>query len=228
MNGHSTPIQVIQPGEYANVSIKLSAPVRGVAHVGNWLFLNSEGKPFGVGVPNSGTLWVEIKVDYPVVNAGPPSGDRGGAGSGQAGPSGCGHSQNPGFINQILADVNAARSEAGLLPLALDPQLSMAAQNHSVDMACSGVISHNGSDGLLWYDRVKAQGFANYTSARENIYAGNPDFGGDAAAAFGWWMNSPIHRANILFENVTHIGIGYAFYDKKDIQGYYTLVVARP
>ena len=233
MNGISTPLQTVNPKEYANISVKLYAPIRGGRQVGNWLFLNSEGKPFGVGVPNTGALWVDITVDYPIVSNPPSSSGSGSPNSGGSGvvttsPPTCDYSQNSEYISKIYALVNAARVEQGLLPLEIDTQLAQAAQIHSVDMACNGLISHNGSDGLLWYDRVKAQGFANYTTARENIYAGNPDFGGDADGTFKWWMNSPIHRANILFENVTHIGIGYAFYNQGDVHGYFTLVVARP
>ncbi len=232
MNGISSPIQTINPKEYANLSIKLNAPNRGGTHIGNWLFVNSEGKSFGVGVPNTGTLWVEIKVDYPSVSVSPGSGSTGssgkGSGSGSSTASACNFSPNADYINLILALVNGARIEQGLQTLEFDSQLAQAAQSHSIDMACNALISHNGSDGSLWYDRVKAQGFANYNSARENIYAGNPDFGGDAEGAFVWWMNSPTHRANILYENVSRIGIGYAFYDKGDIHGFYTMVVARP
>jgi uncharacterized protein YkwD len=94
-------------------------------------------------------------------------------------------------------------------------------------MACNDFISHNGSDGSTWYDRIKAQGYANYSSARENIYVGNPAFGGDAQGAFTWWMNSKIHHDNILYPTVTELGIAYVFNQNSTYAGYYTLDLAR-
>lgn len=229
MSGMVTTVQTVNPDETVNISIKLKAPIRGGKQVGNWMFLTPWGKVFGVGVPNNGTLWVDIQVDYPVSTASPDNGGTGSTSSSGSGSLGdCQYTTDDSYIQQILSLINAEREKNGLDPLSLDNQLTSAAQGHSVDMACHANISHNGSDGLLWYDRVKAQGFANYVTARENIYAGNPDFGGDAAGAFSWWMNSSIHRANILFANVTRIGIGYAYNAAIEIKGYYTMVVARP
>jgi uncharacterized protein YkwD len=87
--------------------------------------------------------------------------------------------------------------------------LAAAALAHSTDMACNDIVSHIGSDGSLWYNRVEAQGYANYNSSRENIYVGNPDFGGTADVAFNWWWNSQIHHDNILNPDVSQIGVAY-------------------
>ncbi len=228
MNGTTTTIPNINPQEYGNISIDLAAPQRGGPQAGYWLFLTNSGKVFGVGVPNNGTLWVKIVVDYPTPPPPPVESPGSGSSSGSNQNAACGFSQNADYVNQILALVNEARAQNGLNGLTIDAKLSAAALAHSSDMACSNQISHTGSDGSSWYDRVKAQGFANYVTARENIYAGTPDFGGDAKGAFTWWMNSQIHRDNILYATVTRIGIGYAFYANSDLQGYFTLIVARP
>jgi uncharacterized protein YkwD len=124
--------------------------------------------------------------------------------------------------------VNAARAENGLGSLALQSQLSTAALVHSRDMACAGFIDHDGSDGSTWYDRVTAQGYANSASARENIYVGDPAFGGTPQGAFNWWMNSQVHRDNILNANVSQVGIAYVYLKGSPYGGYYTLLVARP
>ena len=94
-------------------------------------------------------------------------------------------------------------------------------------MACNGFVDHNGSDGSTWYQRVAAQGYENSASARENIYVGDPAFGGTPQGAFDWWMNSQVHRDNILNPNVTEIGIGYVYLSGSPYGGYYTLVVAK-
>jgi uncharacterized protein YkwD len=94
-------------------------------------------------------------------------------------------------------------------------------------MACNNFMDHTGSDKSNFKERIKAQGYnASYTS--ENIYAGSPDFGGNAAGAFDWWMHSDIHRRNILSEKVTSIGIGVAFNPNSTYQAYFTLNFARP
>jgi len=95
-------------------------------------------------------------------------------------------------------------------------------------MACADFISHTGSDGSSWYDRVAGQEYANYTSARENIYVGPPDYGGTPQGAFDWWMDSAVHRENILNSWVTEVGIAYAYRSNSTYGGYYALVFARP
>ncbi|WRH65149.1 MAG: CAP domain-containing protein [Planktothrix sp. GU0601_MAG3] len=56
------------------------------------------------------------------------------------------------------------------------------------------------------WDRIKATGY-NYSWAAENIYASpaTPE------AAVEGWMNSPLHRDNILDPNLTEIGVGYYY-----------------
>ncbi len=94
-------------------------------------------------------------------------------------------------------------------------------------MACNDFIDHAGSDGSTWFDRVSAQGYT-YAYASENIYVGDPAFGGTPQGAFEWWMNSQVHRDNILYPDVSEIGVGYVFRPGSTYGGYYTLVFAKP
>jgi uncharacterized protein YkwD len=94
-------------------------------------------------------------------------------------------------------------------------------------MACNNFVDHSGSNGSSWYDRINAQGYV-FTSATENIYVGNPQFGGTTQGAFEWWMNSQIHRDNILAGKMTDIGVGYVFNADSEYGGYYTVNFARP
>ncbi len=142
-----------------------------------------------------------------------------------SGASACSATEDPGVSDQILTLVNAARQQNGLEALSISDALAAAARLHSLDMACTQNASHTGSDGSSWYERVGAQGYSYPGSARENIYAGDPAMGATAEGAFRWWMNSPVHHDNILWPDVTDIGIGYAYYNGL---GYYTLIVARP
>jgi uncharacterized protein YkwD len=221
------PLTDAAPGEFVNVSVEMTAPKRGGSQTGNWLFKNAAGQTFGLGAERSSFLWVTIFVDFgnqPVAGGGGTS--TGGTAGGGA-SAGCGSvSRSPDFENTILALVNQARTSRGLLALNLNSQLSEAAWRHSKDMGCNDFTSHNGSDGTNWYDRVRAQGFANYNSARENIYAGNVPFGADPQGTFNWWINSQIHRDNILFPTTTDIGVAVA-YNPNTQYAYYTLIVAR-
>jgi uncharacterized protein YkwD len=94
-------------------------------------------------------------------------------------------------------------------------------------MACKGFVDHKGSDGSTWYQRAEAQGYGNPASARENIYVGDPAFGGTPQGTLNWWMNSQIHRDNLLDPNATDIGLGYVYLSSSPYGGYYTAVLAR-
>jgi uncharacterized protein YkwD len=223
----SHPIQDVKVGEYFNLSLDLVASTRGGLDTGYWQFKNASGQTFGVGSGAQGLIWVQVTVDYPTPV--PTSGaETSGSSPGLPATGACPYTQNDDYVSQILASINAARAQNGLKALKLSDKLSAAALAHSIDMACNDFISHDGSDGSTWYDRVKAQGVANYTSTRENIYVGNPAFGGDAQGAFTWWMNSKIHHDNILYPTVTEVGIAYVYTASSTYGGYYTLDLARP
>lgn len=226
----STPIEDVKVNEYAQISVDLVAPARGGPDTGYWEFKNAAGQNFGVDSGGQGLIWVTITVDYPTPAPTPTGGSSGstGSGTGTATTGNCTYSLNDSYVSQLLTLINNARTQNGLPALTLSPKLNAAALAHSLDMACNNFISHNGSDGSTWYDRIKAQGFANYTTGRENIYVGDPSFGGDAQGAFTWWMNSKIHHDNIMYPTVTQVGIGYVYSASATYGGYYTLDLARP
>lgn len=221
------------PGEIRDISIDLTAPAYGGQYLGNWWFEDGQGRVFGTGASGKGALWTLINVTY-VGGSSPTGGSTGAAttptgGTGGTSPVGsCNATPDPAYASQILALINNARQANGLNPLSFNEQLNAAALQHSSDMACNNLLSHTGSDGSSWYQRVERQGFANSASARENIYAGDPSFGGDPNGAFNWWMNSQIHRDNILFRDISVIGIGYVYSPSSQFGGYYTAVFARP
>lgn len=218
----ANPIPLVQPGEQVDISIKMRAPNQGGLYTSLWEFENSDGKRFGVNSGGIDFIWAQISVTwYPEDSSVPGSSEI------PTPAGGCMIEQNPLFISQILALINDARIQNGLSALTLDSRLSTAAQAHSEDMACKDFMDHTGSDGSNWADRVKATGYA-YSYVSENIYAGDPAFGGDAQGAFDWWMNSQIHRDNILNPKITQIGIGFASSNNAQYKGRYTLDFARP
>jgi len=227
MNGAlSNTIPEVSPGEIIDISVNLIAPARGGEHTGNWEFQNSQGNRFGVGSGSTGYIWVQIQVNWYTVqntqtlNPQPIStiGNK----------TNCEASEDAGIEMQILSMINSARSEQGLPELSINTALQQAAVSHSLDMACQDFVDHTGSDSSTWYDRASEQGYANANSARENIYVGNPEFGGDAQGAFSWWMNSQVHRDNILLNTVSEIGIGYVYNQDSTYGGYFTALFAHP
>ncbi|MGN9762592.1 CAP domain-containing protein [Streptomyces sp. SD31] len=115
----------------------------------------------------------------------------------------------PGDLSRTAAEVveltNRERAGAGLRPLAVDPVLASAAQEHSADMVARAFYSHTSPEGSQPWDRAAAAG-STRRSIGENIACGQRS----PAEVVEGWMNSPGHRANILKRDFTHIGIGFA------------------
>jgi uncharacterized protein YkwD len=215
----SNPIPPVAPGEIVDISVQLTAPAQAGAYTGYWQFQAASGETFGVGHKRTGLMWIKIGVRSP--------------GRGQPTASttpiteSCTYMQQSDVEAQVLELINAARSQQGLKAYSLNSQLSKAALVHSIDMACQDFVGHNGSDSSTWNTRITTQGLA-YTRASENIYVGNPAFGGSPQGAFDWWMGSQVHRSNILDPAYTKIGIGYVYSAASTYGGYYTLVFSRP
>lgn len=220
------PLEPIPPGAVTDISVTLTAPPRGGVYRSNWEFRNPSGEHFGVGSSRNGPLWAEISVLFFI----PPAGETGGNPEATPEPvSGtCPATRDQSYEEQVLTLINQGRISLGLQPLSLQEALTAAAVEHSTDMACNNFVDHIGSDGNLWYARVERQGYANYNSARENIYVGNPEFGGTPAGAYQWWFNSSVHYANMFNPDVSEIGIGYVSNPEAEYFGYYTTVFARP
>jgi uncharacterized protein YkwD len=198
----------VTAGKIVDLSVKMAAPQSPGGYYSNWLLAGSDGSTFGTGAAKNGLLWTKIGVRtlFPVTGGQPV----------------CAYKTDPSVESQVLQLINEARQTQGLAPLKLNDKLSAAASGHSQDMACNDFVEHYGSDGSTWFGRIQAQG-VKYKDASENIYAGNPQFGGTAQGAFNWWMNSQVHRDNILNPKSTQIGIGYIYYDGSTYKGYYTL-----
>jgi hypothetical protein len=109
-------------------------------------------------------------------------------------------------VTQMLASINGSRIANGLPPLALNADLSAAAQRHSEDMASNDFVDHVGSDGLTTEERLAAAGYPGYSAgimAAELIH-------GEAEAEPDWWMDRPEHGEVVLSTLYREIGIGNA------------------
>lgn len=107
-----------------------------------------------------------------------------------------------GPAEQVVTLVNEARDAAGCRPLAVDPDLTAAAQLHAEDMAARNYMDHVNPEGMSPQDRAAAQGFTG--GVGENIAMGYPS----AEAVMEGWMSSPGHRANIENCDYRTIGVG--------------------
>lgn len=120
------------------------------------------------------------------------------------------------LINEQLAVINAERAIAGCAPLALNAQLSTAAQGHSEDMAARDYFSHTSLDGTSPAERVTRAGY-DWSMTGENIAAGQTT----VAEVMNSWMKSDGHRANILNCGYTEVGIGHAYQANDSFPGPY-------
>jgi uncharacterized protein YkwD len=116
---------------------------------------------------------------------------------------------------QILKLVNAARAVGRRCgtrhfgpvgPLALDPALTLAALEHSRDMAAHDEFDHRGHDGSTPGMRVDRAGFGDHRIVGENIAAGAMTPGEVTQG----WLASTAHCENIMDGRFTLIGIAFA------------------
>ncbi|MBC7798104.1 MAG: colicin V production protein, partial [Pyrinomonadaceae bacterium] len=108
----------------------------------------------------------------------------------------------PDLEAQMLELVNQERATAGLKPLAADPELTVTARKHSVDMFARGYFSHYTPEKKDPFDRMRADG-VKFLNAGENL-AIAPNL----QISHTGLMNSPGHRANILRPQFGRVGIG--------------------
>jgi len=106
---------------------------------------------------------------------------------------------------EVVTLVNKERAKQGLAPLTDNVKLSNVARTKSSDMVAKNYFDHTSPTYGSPFDMMKQFGIT-YTSAGENIAMGQPT----AASVMTGWMNSPGHRANILNNNYTDIGVGVA------------------
>jgi uncharacterized protein YkwD len=108
----------------------------------------------------------------------------------------------PDLEKRMLDLVNQERAEAGLKPLAPDPELTEVARRHSVDMFARGYFAHDTPEGRTPFDRMRAAN-VRFLTAGENLALAPT-----VQIAHTGLMNSPGHRANILRPEFGRVGIG--------------------
>lgn len=114
----------------------------------------------------------------------------------------------------MLTLINEVRAEHGLGALTLEMNLNQAADNHTHWMTQTDTFSHTGVGDSTSKQRIVAAGFdlAGTWRTGENLaiqtVRGPDGLLDDVRDLHKGLMNSPSHRANILNQDYTHIGIG--------------------
>lgn len=124
-------------------------------------------------------------------------------------------------VRGLLDATNEERVKNHLGTLALNAQLSAAAQAKANDMATRDYWSHNTPEGKEPWVFIQQNGYK-YQKAGENLAYG---FDTSDNTVTGW-MNSPSHRANVLDSDYLDVGFGFAnAFDYQGV-GKETIVVA--
>jgi uncharacterized protein YkwD len=117
--------------------------------------------------------------------------------------------------------ISGYRQNNGLGSVALDPTLMRLAQEQARAMAARDKVDHDVKGEFA--KRMKASGF-DAQVAVENISAGYHTL----AEAFSGWRDSPPHRANMLKNGVTHMGIAAVYTPASKYKVFWTLILATP
>jgi len=117
--------------------------------------------------------------------------------------------------------ISGYRSNNGLPPVALDPELTRLAQAQAETMAKRDKLDHGAAKPFV--GRLKASGYDAKTAA-ENISAGYHTL----AEAFSGWRDSPPHKANMLLKGATRIGIAAVYTPNSKYKVYWALILAEP
>lgn len=117
--------------------------------------------------------------------------------------------------------ISGYRQNNGLGAVALDPELTRLAQEHTRSMVERNRLDHD--LGRSFKDRVARSGY-DAKVAVENISAGYHTL----AEAFSGWRDSSPHRANMLHKGVTRMGIAAMYAPNSKYRVFWTLILAAP
>jgi uncharacterized protein YkwD len=115
--------------------------------------------------------------------------------------------------------ISLYRQNNSLGAVAVDPELMKLAEQQSEAMASRNKLDHGVKAPLA--KRLNASGYP-ATVAVENVSAGYHTM----AEAFSGWRDSPPHRANMLKNGVTKLGIAATYAPNTKYKVFWTLILA--
>lgn len=120
---------------------------------------------------------------------------------------------------ELIDSANASRTQNGFASLTANSQLEQAAISKANDILANDYFAHTSPAGKTPWDFIKGAGY-NYTFAGENLAIGYSN----TSELHNDWMNSASHRANILNQNFTEVGIAIV---SGEYKGSTTIVVVQ-
>jgi uncharacterized protein YkwD len=123
--------------------------------------------------------------------------------------------------NAAQAMISGYRSNNGLGPVVIDPELMRLATEQARAMAARDKLDHDAWRPFV--ERIRQSHF-DANVAVENIGAGYHTL----AEAFSGWRDSPPHRANMLNRTVTKMGIAAAYAPASKYKVFWSLILANP
>lgn len=122
-------------------------------------------------------------------------------------------------VSDVVTLTNVKRSENGLAPLSVNPQLTEAARKKGEDMLARDYWAHVAPDGTQPWKFFADVGYK-YRFAGENLAK---DFT-NPGSAIDAWMASPSHRDNMLSDKYKEIGIAVV---EGDMNGVDTTIIVQ-
>ncbi len=114
----------------------------------------------------------------------------------------------------LLVEINAVRREHGLRPFVNSGRLAKAAAQHTREMGTQGYFEHESYDSTEFWKRIErwypSKQWRSWTVG-ENLLSSSPDV--TASEGVQMWMESPLHRANLLSRSWREIGISAIHFD---------------
>jgi uncharacterized protein YkwD len=123
--------------------------------------------------------------------------------------------------NAAASMISGYRHNNGLGAVVLDTRLMQLATEQARTMAAHDKLDHD--VGHAFAQRIKTSGF-DAKMAVENVSAGYHTL----AEAFSGWRDSPPHRANMLKDGATVMGIAAAYSPGSKYKVFWTLILAAP
>ena len=117
--------------------------------------------------------------------------------------------------------ISGFRQNNGLGPVTIDSMLMQLAQTQARAMAARDKLDHESKGAFA--KRMKGSGFDPKVTV-ENVSAGYHTL----AEAFSGWRDSPPHRAHMLQQGVTRIGIAAVYTPNSKYKVYWALILAAP
>jgi len=111
--------------------------------------------------------------------------------------------------SDIIHMINNIRADRGLQLLNPNPILGSIARSRSQDMINRGYFSHSTPEGKSLSDILIENGVM-YACIAENLSQASPPSWGSPNIIINLWMNSSLHRTNLLNPHYGQLGLGVA------------------